>query len=618
MTWLNPAAFAFLALIPVVLLLHALRYRRRDVRVSTLFLWESVLREVHGSLGLQRLVQNLPLLLQLLLVCVLTAALANPVLTKTVAENKDIVLVLDVSASMHTRTPPGTRFAQAQQRALEVLESLPSGRQMALITAGRQPQVVTFFTSEKALLREAIRHVPLTDAPGNMRDAVLLALSFTQGSGTQEVMIIGDGAYGSTLDLDMQRGQIRHIQVAGGDKNVGITRMALRKVLEATDTYEILIAVKNFASQPVDVPLQVATVLRKALLERRLQLQPGQEEVIVSTLTGPLKGTVQAEIVIDDDLPLDNRAYGVVATPAQTWVLLVGESNYFLETLLTSLSGILVNVAPQVAEETLPRLLEANQLIIFNGVQPPPLRRGNFLLINTTPQDPRLQSQGTVTRPQVLDWQRQHPLLQFVDLTNLHIEEALVLRPQAGVQSLADGTGTSLLSVIDEPQLHLVTLGFDLMRSDLPLRVAFPVFINNLLHWLNPRQDEMSAGHAQAGMSHTVFFDKPVTQATVQDPQGKQREYTVTSNPWVFTEAQQVGVYIVRAGEAKHYLVVNLLDETESDINPANQVPSFTPSSSAGTLQHAGIVETPLWLYLLLGAVMVLLGEWYLWCQDFG
>ena len=50
MTWLNPAAFAFLALLPVVLLLHALRHRRRDVRVSTLFLWESVLREAHGSL----------------------------------------------------------------------------------------------------------------------------------------------------------------------------------------------------------------------------------------------------------------------------------------------------------------------------------------------------------------------------------------------------------------------------------------------------------------------------------------------------------------------------------------------------------------------------------------
>ena len=118
-------------------------------------------------------------------------------------------------------------------------------------------------------------------------------------------------------------------------------------------------------------------------------------------------------------------------------------------------------------------------------------------------------------------------------------------------------------------------------------------------------------------MSHSVFFDKPVTHAAVQDPQGKQRQYTVPGNPWVFTEAQRVGVYIIRAGEAKRYLVVNLLDETESDINPANKVPSFAPHAAVGTPQHAGIIETPLWLYLLLGAVIVLLGEWYTWCRDF-
>jgi len=75
MTWLNPAAFAFLAAIPVILLLHSLRYRRRDVQVSTLFLWEQVMREAHGSLGLRRLIQNLPLILQILLVTLITLAL---------------------------------------------------------------------------------------------------------------------------------------------------------------------------------------------------------------------------------------------------------------------------------------------------------------------------------------------------------------------------------------------------------------------------------------------------------------------------------------------------------------------------------------------------------------
>ncbi|MBM3222630.1 MAG: VWA domain-containing protein [Candidatus Tectomicrobia bacterium] len=617
MTWLNPAALAFLGFIPVVLLLHTLRHRRRDVQVSTFFLWESVLREAHGSLGWQRLVQNLPLLFQILLIIVLTAALANPVLTRAVTDNKDIILVLDVSASMQTRTSQGSRFTQAQQRALEVLQNLPSGRQMALITAGRQPQVVEFFNADKDVLREAIMRQQPTDASGNMREALILALSFTQGSGTHEVVAIGDGAYGPLHGMDAQRSPIRHMQVTGGEKNVGITRMALRKVQDAAETYDMLLAVKNFSSQPVQVPLQVTAVLRKPLLERSVALQPGQEEVIVATLPGPLKGTVQAEVLIDDDFPLDNRAYGVVATPTQTWVLLVGESNYFLETLLTSLPGLLVNVAPQVSEDTLPRLLEANQLIIFNGVQPPPLRRGHFLLLNTAPQDQRLVTEGTVQRPQVLDWQRQHPLLQFVDLTALHVEEALVVRPETGAQSLVDATWTSLLSVIDEPPLRVVMLAFDLMRSDLPLRVAFPVLMSNLLRWLHPPQEEMSAGHVQAGMPHTIFFDKPVSHITVQDPQGKQRDYSVTGNPWTFADAQKVGTYILRTGEAKHYLAVNLLDAAESDINPSDQLASFAPGVKPAAPQHAGVVETPLWLYVLLGAVVVLLGEGYVWCKDF-
>jgi hypothetical protein len=201
MTWLNPAAFAFVVSIPIIILLHSLRYRRRDVQVSTLFLWEQVMREAHGSLGLRRLVQNLPLLLQLLLALLLTAALANPALTQSVAQSKDIILVLDVSASMQTRTPQETRFDAARRHALEVLGTLPSGRQMAVIAAGRQPRVVTFFTDETALLYQAITALQPTEAPGNMREAVLLALSFTQGRRSQEVVVIGDGAYRHLDDL---------------------------------------------------------------------------------------------------------------------------------------------------------------------------------------------------------------------------------------------------------------------------------------------------------------------------------------------------------------------------------------------------------------------------------
>ncbi len=616
MTWLNPAAFAFLAAIPVILLLHSLRYRRRDVQVSTLFLWEQVMREAHGSLGLRRLIQNLPLILQILLALLLTLALANPALTKSVKRSKDIVLVLDASASMQTQTPEGARFDLAKQQALEVVKDLPSGRQMAVIAAGRQPQVITFYADEKALLRQSISQIQVTDAPGNMREAILLALSFTQGRLTQEVVVIGDGAYRHLADLELPRSQMRHIQVAGGEDNVGIVRLAFRKMIQTEPRYEVLIAVKNFSAEPREVPLQL-TLRRRKVLDQQVQLEPGEEKVIVTEIAGRLRGAAHAEIVADDAFALDNHAYGVIAAQTQTWVLLVGQSNFFLEQLLTSIPGVQVNVAPEVSEDALPQLLEANHLMIFNGVQPPPLQRGRYLLINTTPRDPRLQADGVMQQPEVIDWARQHPLLQFIELSDVQIEESLALRPLDGVQSLIDSDGISLMSVIDDPSLRVVTLGFDLMRTDLPLRVAFPVLINNLLRWwLHPEEEGAVAGQVQAGTPYPLFFETSVAEVSVQNPKGTEQTYEVQGNPWLFSDAEQVGVYIFRYGESKRYLTVNLLDTAESDIAPAQALSTFGPSSDDVSRQAIGVVQTPLWPYLLLMAMVVGFGEWLVWCRD--
>ena len=619
MVWLNPAALTLLALVPVLLVLHALRYRRRDVQVSTLFLWESVAREAQGSLGLRRLVQNLPLLLQILFVCLLAVALAEPALTGEAIPSRDVVLVLDVSASMQARGERGTRFEQAEEHALQLLQELPAGRQMAIITAGRQPRMASFFSSDKALLRQTLRDLQVTDGTGNMREALFLALSLTQGSGTREIVVIGDGAYPQAVELTRWRqelgSQLRHIRVDGGETNVGITRFAFRQAQDTEGLYEVLLTAKNFSPQPVTVPLRLS-LPPQSPLQRQLDLQPGEEEVIVSTFAGPLQGVAEAELALDDDLGLDNRAYGIAAASSETWILLVGQPNYFLETLLTSIPGVFVNVVPQVSPDVLPRLVVSNRLIIFNGVAPPPLQRGNFLLLNALPPDVRVQRTGTVTQPRIVDWERQHPLLQFVDLTDLHVAEALQLRLQDGAYGLVEATETTLLGLVEEPHLRMVILGFDLMQSDLPLRVAFPVFIGNLLQWLAPPAAD-SGGQIQAGIPYPLYLDSPITRVTVQNPEGRQQQYEVQGNPWIFSDTQQAGVYILRAGDTfKRYLTVNLLDDGESDINPVYKLPPLTPADTLLPVP-AGSAETPLWFALTLGAVALLTAEWFTWCRDF-
>jgi hypothetical protein len=65
MGWAAPWAFAFLALVPLVLLLHSLRLRRREVRISAVYLWEELLRERRSTFGMSRLLRSLLLLLQI-------------------------------------------------------------------------------------------------------------------------------------------------------------------------------------------------------------------------------------------------------------------------------------------------------------------------------------------------------------------------------------------------------------------------------------------------------------------------------------------------------------------------------------------------------------------------
>ena len=104
---------------------------------------------------------------------------------------------------------------------------------MALITAGRQPQVESFFTADKDVFREAITNQQPTDAPGNMRDAVLLALSLYAGqrhAGGRDQLVMGPMGRCSTWICSTARCATSRWRVE--KKTSGSPAMALRKVLD--------------------------------------------------------------------------------------------------------------------------------------------------------------------------------------------------------------------------------------------------------------------------------------------------------------------------------------------------------------------------------------------------
>src|SRR6266705_4998658 len=100
MTFLAPAAFAFAAAIPVVVLFYLLK-RKRVVRlVSSTLLWQKFLAETQASAPFQRLRKNWLLILQIILLVLTVLALSRPYFATKIKPAQLRVVVLDSSASM--------------------------------------------------------------------------------------------------------------------------------------------------------------------------------------------------------------------------------------------------------------------------------------------------------------------------------------------------------------------------------------------------------------------------------------------------------------------------------------------------------------------------------------
>ena len=77
MQFLNPGMLITLGLIPILILIHTLKPKPKQVEVSNFFLWQAVLKERSRNLSFERLQRNLPLILQIALVILAALALAN-------------------------------------------------------------------------------------------------------------------------------------------------------------------------------------------------------------------------------------------------------------------------------------------------------------------------------------------------------------------------------------------------------------------------------------------------------------------------------------------------------------------------------------------------------------
>ena len=194
MPFATPLALLGLVFIPGVVAMYLLKLRRNEAVVPSTLLWQRLVADVEANAPWQRLRRSLLLLLQLLLVLLLVALAARPFLERPAGLARDLVLVVDTSASMGATDVVPDRLTAAKQLALDKLRDLPSGGKVSVVAAGRTARVVVNATADLGRVRAAINGLAVSPAVGDLGDALNLADALAARSGDAEILVATDAA----------------------------------------------------------------------------------------------------------------------------------------------------------------------------------------------------------------------------------------------------------------------------------------------------------------------------------------------------------------------------------------------------------------------------------------
>jgi len=139
--------------------------------------------------------------------------------------------------------------------------------------------------------------------------------------------------------------------------------------------------------------------------------------------------------------------------------------------------------------------------------------------------------------------------------------------------------------------------------------------MSNIFQWLRPNKLRFSLSQVRAGSPFAIHLEPRTKNFSVLTPSKRWEKYQAKSNPFDYTDSNEVGIYSVAEGEKRQYFAVNLTDESESDIrNPAGE------SQDRGTGEDPGpepiTAELPLWILFLLTAFIILILEYYVWLKN--
>lgn len=661
LSWPTALWFAAIAL-PLLLLLYFLKLRRQERRISSTLLWKRAVHDLQVNAPFQRLRKNLLLFLQLLILAAMLFALADPVVNFLKDPGENLVLLVDRSGSMNAIEDDGrSRLEHAKQAAMNRVANLPENSRAMVVSFADRAEMVCSFTNDRRRLRQAIDQIEPTDASTKIGEALQLAVAYSSNlvdvpgtggpqmaiQGDAEIEMFSDGRIADSGQQYVTRGRLLYRRIGAAQDNVAITTFGVRREYERPGMVSVFVKVENFGSAPVSLDVSLLVNERRlpgAGSVKELTLGPApaassqpsadarpddpsalpSSQNVIFELFHEEGGVVEIRLHHDDALAIDNTVRAPIDPPRQVRVLVVSDRERVRKLLYRGLESIGVAEVSSLgtkeyeAVDDQALLVEgraAFDLILLDKHDTARLPPGNYLFFGGLPQIEGVQRGEDVVGQMLVLWQESHPLTRWVPFSKVYVRKWSRLTLPATAERLVEGEDSVVMALLTDPGHRYVISAFELDESNFIWESAYLVFLQNTVMFL-----------AGAGLMETERLVQPGATLSIPVPRGSQ-EVRITRpdgshddldardrNTVTYARTHQVGAYAAKFDdpeETAESFAVNILDALESRIAPQDTVTVGAEEVESATGPTK--VNEPLWPWLALGALAVLILEWWVY-----
>lgn len=553
----NPLGLLALASIIPLILLYLLRPRTVDMKVpSLLFFLKRQQQRNKLSLLLQKLIRDPMFLIQLLILLLLSIAIASPYILEERVSGQHTVIIIDNSASMQA----GGRLDTAKELAARRLSAVNS-----VVWAQNVP-VMALKEADRSSAAGIIDLTPQRAIASDLAAAITYSRRLAGPGGT--IIVFSDFASWSGDDPLVAKGlaeqdgvRVEFVQVGEISGNIGI----VNGWLDLEDgTYRLNLAIRNFDDTQKTVALDIRTGN-----ERRggsLTLPAHSTRAYIVPELG--EGVTEVSISNGGALGLDDTAYVYVPTAAGGRVLLVDSRN-------ETPTGTALGLLPVSARYTtaVPDNLSDYGVVILGYMVNTSLgpnaaaNLGGFVkdggtLIAMASEE--LTTIGSGLLPIDITGMSNETELVVVSespfMNGIPLNDTEVVRhirgtaPDTAIVFVEGDDGTPMLSYWRVGEGTVIYTGLNDVTGDdawsgfntLP---QFPLFWNQILEWSGGTYTD------EHNVRTGSMFRFPAQQ-TVTSPDGTVQ---TTSNVWI----DQAGLYYI----GEQVMAANLYDARESDVD---------------------------------------------------